>query len=70
MLALHHWEKDMTSLLFHLGGVLLCGIRVFPDDYDISFKSKCRNDLKFFLFYFGELFESWANISESSPKLG
>lgn len=65
MLALHPWEKDVTSLLFLFGGSTALWDTVFPDDYVIFLKWKCRNDLKFFLFYFGELFKSWANIYES-----
>lgn len=54
VLALHHREMDMTSF-YYFGGVLLSGIRVFPDDSFIFKKWKRRNDLKFFLFYLGEL---------------
>lgn len=37
LLAFHHWEKDVTSLLFQFWGVLPCRRGVFPDDDDLFF---------------------------------
>lgn len=54
VLALHHGEKDVTSLLFHSFEVLLCGVVFFLMSI-LVLKNGNRNDLKFFLFNFGEL---------------